>query len=630
MRNFLYVLLILPTSVSGQYNYSIDDIPIELQQDANLVVRNQAIKIDIKSQSSYTYTVAETVSILNINGEQPLYISYSKSHKIKSLTATVYDDRGAVIKQLKKKHFQDYSATGTNFHGDNRVLMYEHPTNDYPYTMSVTYSIETPNTVFIPRWQPISGYYKSVQKSSYTISCPEQLGMRVSELNFKDYDISKSEITGGFTVQLENIPARKHETLSPPLQELTPFLSVALDHFHLEGVDGSAANWAEFGKWYYDNLLRAQKILPSNIVAEIKLLTKDITDPLEKAKKVYEFVQQRSRYISIQLGIGGWKPTSASEVHELGYGDCKGLTNYTHALLSVLDIESFYCPIYAGNQIENIKHDFHGMQGNHVILCVPDPNGADSIWVECTSQDAPFGYIGDFTDDRDLLVISPSGGKIQHTTTYDEANSIRKQEGEININEEGNISIVLKKSHSGIFYKRQYMQSQNEKDIKQEFISEYNHLGSTTINGYEFEDQKKESKFVEKLTLSCDGFAQAIGKDIIFTPNLFPNRISAPDRVRNRKSPFVISRSASYQDSMVFNVPKDMIFQHIPEDVMIESEFGNYEVTLEQKGDHSIYYNRKYISRKGNYGKEKYKEYREFLKTILKLDNRKIVLNKIK
>jgi hypothetical protein len=55
-------------------------------------------------------------------------------------------------------------------------------------------------------------------------------------------------------------------------------------------------------------------------------------EPIMKAKLIYDYVQQKSRYVSIQVGIGGWKPMDASDVDRLGYGDCKGLTNYTKAL----------------------------------------------------------------------------------------------------------------------------------------------------------------------------------------------------------------------------------------------------------------------------------------------------------
>jgi hypothetical protein len=50
-------------------------------------------------------------------------------------------------------------------------------------------------------------------------------------------------------------------------------------------------------------------------------------------KKALEFMlcSKKSRYVSIQVGIGGWKPILYTDVDRLGYGDCKALTNYTKA-----------------------------------------------------------------------------------------------------------------------------------------------------------------------------------------------------------------------------------------------------------------------------------------------------------
>src|SRR5690606_19691165 len=115
---------------------------------------------------------------------------------------------------------------------------------------------------------------------------------------------------------------------------------------------------------------------------------KDIPDPKEKAKKIYEFMQAKTRYISVQIGIGGYQPYSAEEVDRLGYGDCKGLTNYMQSLLRVAGIESYYSIVYAGAFKRDIIPDFTSMQGNHVILCLPFKN--DTTWLECTDKFSPF------------------------------------------------------------------------------------------------------------------------------------------------------------------------------------------------------------------------------------------------
>jgi transglutaminase-like putative cysteine protease len=77
--------------------------------------------------------------------------------------------------------------------------------------------------------------------------------------------------------------------------------------------------------------LTGTTILPEETKAKMRALVGDEKNPIMKAKLIYDYVQQKSRYVSIQVGIGGWKPMDASDVDRLG-GDCKGLTNYTKAL----------------------------------------------------------------------------------------------------------------------------------------------------------------------------------------------------------------------------------------------------------------------------------------------------------
>jgi len=630
MRNFLYIVLLYPISVVCQHSYNVDLIPEELIENADAVVRNETISIDIKSQSSYTYAVTKVITVLNKDGERPLTVPYSKSSKIKSLTAYVYDEKGVEVKKLKKKNFNDYSATGqSTFHDDSRVYVYEHPTNSFPYTLSLKFVIEDPNTIFLPRWYPIGSYNQSVEKSSYHISCPEELNLRFLQNNFADSNINITKDGAKHRYRIENLPAKKYEVLSPSLSSMVPTLTAAVDHFHLEGVDGSAKDWNQFGKWYYDNLLAQQRELPQEAISEVKQITASIDDPIDKAKAIYSYVQSRSRYISVQLGIGGWKPDDAASVHKLGYGDCKGLTNYTHALLEQVGIESFYCPVYAGSHILDIKQDFHSMQGNHVILCIPDQKSQDSIWLECTSQENPFGYIGDFTDDRNILVIGPSGGKIQHTTTYNEDNSQLKVEGEAKINADGSLSLSYSKDHSGVYYDRSYIQHSKDKKLRESYISDFNHLGEVSQVDFSHEDHKQNSTFSEQINIDVKGFAQNINDELIFTPNLYPKRISIPDKVRNRKTPFVITRSAGFTDYIMYLAPEGYAIEFVPEDVTLDTEFGLYELKFEKLDERNLKYSRRFVRKKGTYSKDKYKSYRSFLKKVSKLDTQKIVLTKI-
>jgi transglutaminase-like putative cysteine protease len=135
----------------------------------------------------------------------------------------------------------------------------------------------------------------------------------------------------------------------------------------------------EFGKWMHDQLLTGTEAVPQSTKEDVIRLTQGIDSNLEKARIVYQYIQDRTRYISIQIGIGGWKPMSAMEVDQLGYGDCKGLTNYTKSLMEIAGVDAYYTVVYGGKEIIDLDSEFSSLQGNHVILTLPT-DGEPYFW----------------------------------------------------------------------------------------------------------------------------------------------------------------------------------------------------------------------------------------------------------
>lgn len=120
------------------------------------------------------------------------------------------------------------------------------------------------------------------------------------------------------------------------------------------------------------SLLKIAMYLPSLAREKIKELVKDATNDREKVKILYDYLGQSTRYVSIQLGIGGYQPLFASEVFKTGFGDCKALSNYLKAMLSVVGIPSYYAGIKADGTEKRLYPDFPNFnQMNHVILQVP-------------------------------------------------------------------------------------------------------------------------------------------------------------------------------------------------------------------------------------------------------------------
>lgn len=153
--------------------------------------------------------------------------------------------------------------------------------------------------------------------------------------------------------------------------------------------------------------------MPASETAQVERLTRDAIDKKEVIKRLYKYLQRRTRYINITLGIGGLKPYPAEYVAQNKYGDCKALSNYMKALLEQVNINSYYTLINSGENIGAIIKDFPSQQFNHAILFVPLED--DSVWLECTANSIPFAYLGTSVQNREALVID--GDKSRFVTT---------------------------------------------------------------------------------------------------------------------------------------------------------------------------------------------------------------------
>ena len=629
-------LLLFVTLFSFQFIYSQDfdvsilSIPDSLKQNANSVIRNSSTKIVLESSKKMTVTRSKTITVLNKlgNHNSEIVIHYDSSNDIKNVRAYVYNALGVEIKDIKKRDFIDRSAAdGISLYNDGRLIYYDYVPTTYPYTISYEYEIESVNTAHIPKWFPYS-YYQGIVKSSYQIIFPNDIEIQKLEKNFENYNIIRSEKPSSISYEINNSPAIKHEDLAPYYLNIMPWVMVSSNKYHLEGADGSATNWKDFGKWRYDYLYNGKDKINEATKIKVNNLVKNATSDIEKAKIIYDFVQKKTRYISVQEGIGGWKPMKADDVDRLSYGDCKGLTNYTKTLLDAVGVKSNYSVIWAGEEKRNVENEIFSMQGNHVILNIPTLNG--DVWLECTSQIKPFGYKGTFTDDRNVLVITPEGGIIKNTGTYKIEESLKQTLSNYSINIDGNLEADIKIASSGIQYNNHFrIENDSKRDIEEHYKSDYwSYINNIELKNYLFSNNKDSIIFNENIKLSASKYASFSGERMLFTINAFNRALDVPKRYRNRKLPFEISRGYVDKDEFKITLPENYTIEALPNNVKIENKFGSYELSIQKVNEKELKYSRIFRLKEGNYNAKEYKAYRDFRKSIAKQDKSKVVLTK--
>ena len=632
MRKLLLFLL----WVSGSMLYAQEAmhlasaIPSELKENAEAVVRLDQTKVHIISKKKLKLETRRVVTVLEKNGFRAVknYVGYNPSTKIKSIEVRIFNEGAKEIEKLKKNDFSDVSAVSNGtLYSESRIKYFGFTPTSYPYTVDMRVTIETDNTAFLPDWAPLADYKVSTEKSVFEVNNPEEAVLKLKENNFKGFDIEKTASPTFLKYQLSSIPAMKHESLSPAFYKVEPTLILSLEDFYLEGYNGNASDWTKLGKWQYDELVSGRDELPEATVNNIKSLIAQCKTNREKIKKIYNYVQDNTRYISVQLGIGGWQPIKAEEVDRVKYGDCKGLTNYTKALLKSQGIESYYTVVWAGSTKRNLEPDFASMEGNHVILNVPD--GESDIWLECTSQDIPFGFIGDFTDDRDVLVVTPEGGKIKHTTAYTNEENKKVTEASYSLNEAGDLVAKFVSKNYGSQYNDRYRFVRLSEKEKKELYQEYwDYLNGVIISDVKITNNKSQVELVEEVSLNVKGYANKMGEGLLVQLNAFNVNNNVPDRYRNRKQPFEIQRGYLDEDHYTIKLPSGYIPEALPQPLKIDNKFGIYEVKVHIESDNSLVYERRLLLKKGMYQKEDYSDYRSFRRAIAKGDNRKIIIKK--
>lgn len=627
-----FLIFLISASVCGQKSeYSIANIPDSLKQNANAVVRLNKLDITIASQKSMTFKLIQVISVLNELGLRSLDLveSYDKSSRINKIEATAYDAFGRELKVYKRKDFRDRSAVGEGtIFSDNRMLELDYTPTGYPFTMVFEVESETSNTAFIPTWTPMHGYLCSTMQTSLSINYPSELRLKTKEFNFSNkYPIDKKETSNSISYTAKNLVAKKREELSPSFDYIFPRIMFGLEIFSLEGIQGNAKSWKEMGKWFYDEILSGTTELTNETKIKIKNLVGNEKDPLKKAEIVYKYVQEKTRYVSIQEGIGGWKPMLAKDVDKLGYGDCKALTNYTRTLLNEVGVVSYYARLYGQSNKKEIYPDIVSFQSNHVILAIP--NDSDYIWLECTSQIQPFGFQGDFTDDRNAYLIKPDGGEIVKTKTFTEKDNLQIIKGAYQITENGDLIGNLKIISKGLQYDNEFgKERMSREDQIKHYKEQFSNINNLTLKKINFNNDSKTIEFTETLELQAEGYAQNSGGKLMFALNAFDQNSYVPKKYRTREFPFQRERGYTYEDEIEITIPEGFVVEAKPNGLEQDTEFGYYKIEFNTLSATKILCKRKLVLKKGIYDKSKYENYRKFLETIAKTDNSKVVLAK--
>lgn len=628
---FLLTLLYSVSSwATGGNNYSVLNIPKELLKNANVIKRYEEIKFQIISLERSKGYKKVTLTIFNENAERyaTMYESYSKQYTIKSFEGTLFNAVGEKIKTLKKSDIIDQSAISDgSLYEDSRIKYHSFNCKLYPYTVEYIIETEFEGSLFVPDWTPRPNQFYAVEFSSIQITVPEKIDLRYKSFNLST-PVLKATAEGKniYSAGLKNLQAIVNEPYQPYWHEISPKIFFAPNEFKYARWQGNLSSWQSYGK-FISSLNAGRDILPENIKQEVHRIADGLTDVKTKIALLYKYMQDNTRYISIQLGIGGLQPFEASFVAEKKYGDCKALSNYMYALLKEAGIRSCYTIVGAGRDMEDkfALQDFTNNYFNHVILAVPLPK--DTMWLECTSQTLPAGYLSNFTQNRYVLLVDEKGGTLTKTPRYGFKENLQTRKINASLDEEGNVKIQTFTSYRAMEQDQLQQQINDLSKVKMlEYLKKNIDLPNYDVLKFNYQQEKTSLPLIfEEIELTANKYASVSGKRIFIIPNLLnkTNLKLLPDTAR--KFDVVLDNEYTNVDSVEITIPASYKAESVPKEQAINTKFGSYHVTVSVLGDKILYY-RKVEKYSGYFPAKDFADLVKFTDQVYRSDRNKVVL----
>jgi hypothetical protein len=472
--------------------------------------------------------------------------------------------------------------------------------------------------------------------SRFTLVLPA--GWRASGAVFNAPKVEPTVSGNSYTWEMRNLPRVETEPEGPSVRSLAAHLAVKYGPAANSAAFRNFDSWADVSKWYAE-LADPQAALDDPLALKARELTASAKTELEKIRAVGRYVQG-IQYVSIQIGIGGWRPHPAAQVFAKQYGDCKDKATLMRAMLKAVKLDSYPVLIYSGDRTRVREEWVSPGQFNHLILAVrvSDETQAPAVVThptlgrllvfDPTDPNTPVGDLPEHEQGSWALVAAGADGQLlRMPATPPEANTVERT-AEVTLAPDGSISAVVRErtlgqsaaSERGIF-------KELSRGDYQKVIERWAGAGAAGARFTRIEpaDDHAGGRFSLDVEFTASAYGQSMqDRLLVFQPAVIGRTGTAWLAPQTRKHP-VLLESKSFNETARFKLPAGFDVDELPDPVKIDSPFGSYTASYEVK-DGQLLYTRRLVQRAATIPADKYAEVRAFFGRVRASEEAPVVL----
>lgn len=399
------------------------------------------------------------------------------------------------------------------------------------------------------------------QNFLYSVIAPKSRPLYAGLMGVGEPKIEDDGRTVKRTWSLDQVAGIDEEPFQPPYTDVGMMVSLS-----------TYEKWEDLGRWYA-GLFADQMELDAVARAAGKKVVAGAKDDAEKIQRLYEYVIKNTRYVGIELGIHGWKPFKASEVHRRRYGDCKDKATLLAALLRDNGIDATIALVRTADRGHLTPSPATMWAFNHAITYVPSLD----LFLDGTAE---------FSGSRELpwmdqggmaLIVHPDG-RVKLTTLPDSTppDNLNRSSYVAELSKDG---ALLLKGREEFFGARASQLRQEFEEVDQRrprLEKQLNQVfNGVHVTSLEFSDMSALEKPVHyDYVAAIERYGVEEGGRTVLPLTLFQHQVgSAYATLAKRKHDLVSNHAWSTNNVVRYQLPPGSKLESLPEGVTLDTKY---------------------------------------------------------
>ena len=607
----LTVVLVLPALASA-------DVPDWLRnlakqpaktygEDVKAVVLLDEQTTTVKDNGEIVHHGRKAVRVLRPEGRNAavFWVHFDNDSKINYIHGWSVTNKGQEY-EVKDKDAVEQGISTYEVYSDSKIKWIRPPGVDVGTVAGFEYEQKERPYIFQDVWNFQS--ILPVEQSRYELHLASGWRFKADWINHQEQ--KPSEEGGALVWQMSSVPQiEDDEAHKPPTAALESRMIVTFLSDKMPAR--TYRDWSEFGTWYANLASGARDASPA-LQQKVQELAPGNLPLLERIKKLASFAQHDVRYVAIEIGVGGFRPHTATEIFNHKYGDCKDKATVLSAMLAQIGVKSYY--IVVNDERGNVVKSTPAYAGafNHMILAISLPEASYAkpmpamfehpklghlLIFDPTNDLVPFGQIPYYEQDNYGLLVGEQGGELIHLPLSDPESNGLVRSAKLKLLPDGSLQGEVEEVRTGFhaMLQREYLQNESDKDRKkviEHFLGRS--VASFQVDSFDVVNAETIDKdLIVRYKFTADHYAKNAGGLMLVRPRVVGEWAGGWDPNKPRHYAYEFLGPYLSSDNVEITLPEGFTVDELPDPAKAAFPFGEYTSKTEWAGN-TLKYTRSY------------------------------------